>query len=84
MSTAIISNANDAPFRILANALSKENLAMEATTLKKDAAIKEKGLDAKAIIDGMYKGDVANGAVMVGQDVVLINEIIDDGYKRLA
>lgn len=84
MSTAEVSYANDAPFRMIANNLSEQIKKMEATHLKKAAAEKEQGLDAKTIKLGMYQGDVENGAIMVGQDLALIKsrksvkQIIDD------
>lgn len=84
MSTAEVSYANGAPFRMIANNLSEQIKKMEATHLKKAAAEKEQGLDAKTIKMGMYQGDAENGAIMVGQDLALIKsrksvkQIIDD------
>lgn len=84
MSTTEVSYANEAPFRMIANNLSEQIKKMEANNLKKEAAMKEQGLDARTIKVGMYDGDIQNGAIMVGQDLSLIKtrkkakQIIDD------
>lgn len=84
ISTTEVSYANEAPFRMIANNLSEQIKKMEANNLKKEAAMKEQGLDARTIKVGMYDGDIQNGAIMVGQDLSLIKtrkkakQIIDD------
>lgn len=84
MSSVITGYCTGEPCRQLKNRLSDEMTEVEANNTKDAAAEKLIPIAQSSLLNGMQKGDMENGAVMVGQIVALCNEektveqVIDD------
>ena len=74
MSSVITGYCTGEPCRQLKNRLSDEMTEVEANNSKDAAAEKLIPIAQSSLLNGMQKGDIENGAVMVGQIVALCNE----------
>ncbi|BAK46108.1 hypothetical protein CXIVA_01410 [Clostridium sp. SY8519] len=74
MSSVITGYCTGEPCRQLKNRLSDEMTEVEANNTKDAAAEKLIPIAQSSLLNGMQKGDMENGAVMVGQIVALCNE----------
>lgn len=74
MSSVITGYCTGEPCRQLKNRLSDEMTEIEANNTKDAAAEKLIPIAQSSLLNGMQKGDMENGAVMVGQVVALCNE----------
>lgn len=74
MSSVITGYCTGEPCRQLKNRLSDEMTEVEANNTKDAAAEKLIPIAQSSLLNGMQKGDMENGAVMVGQVVALCNE----------
>ena len=93
MSTTVTGASTDEPCRQLINPLSEKMAEIETSYPKKEAAEKIRKIAGSSLRLAMEKGDLVNGAVMVGQcasrlnqvkrAVDIINEAIDEANLLL-
>lgn len=76
MQTVVTGSCTDEPSRQIRNALSDELVRVEAENTKADAADKLRAICGGSLRKGMVEGDMINGAVMVGQNMPMIKEIL--------